>query len=96
MNYGFLHVGFHNFVVTPEMIKSLEVVFNNAPDWFRYSSSQWLLWTNESADEWGRKLNTVPGLPDNYGALIIAFDPRVQARGGKTYKVVWDWLNKPR
>lgn len=92
----FLHVGFHNFEVTTEIVDELEKLFNTAKDWARYAPNCWILWTSKSADDWAARIKAVPGIPENHGVLIFPINATHDSRGGSTYPWVWEWLDKQR
>lgn len=96
MSHRFLHVGFHNFVVTEELAAALGKTFNYATDWIKYSPNCWILWTGLTTDDWAERIGKTPGLPPHYGALIAPIDLTYEMRGGKTYEWVWKWISKER
>ena len=90
----FLHIGFHNFSETNEIIKALEKVFNGASDWARYAPNCWILWTNNTPEVWFKRIEVVPELPKNFGVLIAPIDLNREQRSGSTYDWMWKWIQK--
>ena len=93
-NLRLLHVGFHNFEMTEEIISALANTFNAATGWIRYTPNCWVLWTTGSIEDWHKRIAATPGLPQNYGALILTVLEGSQYRGGMTYDWVWKWLRE--
>jgi hypothetical protein len=87
-----LHVGFHNFEMTESIIAALATTFNGASGWARYTPNCWMLWTNQTIEYWHDRIAQTPGLPQNYGALILTVVDGYGNRGGKTYDWMWKWL----
>lgn len=83
-----LHVGFGSGMPKRE---TLEKVFDAAESWLRYGSSCWLLWTDESADEWTVRLEELIE-DENRHFLIYRLDP--SDRQGWLQENAWDWIRK--
>jgi hypothetical protein len=95
-NLRLLHIGFHNFNMTEEITAALAKTFDIAKGWMRYTPNCWVLWTDESPDDWHTRIAATPGLPKNYGALILTILDGHANRGGKTYEWTWKWLQEKK
>jgi hypothetical protein len=80
--------------MTEELTKALNKTFDFATQWARYAPNCWLLWTGQTIEEWARRISLTPGLPENYGALILTVDRGIEQRGGLTYDYIWEWFKK--
>jgi hypothetical protein len=87
----FLHISFKWDNGDPK-IAQLKPVFDRAPDWFRYTSNCWVVWTSLSAEKWYERLR--PFLTDADTLFIVKLD--VSERQGWLSKSMWDWLDKER
>jgi len=90
----FLHIGI-NFKTPNDIIRintlagAMDVI---APDWLRYTPTNWLVYTDKTAQQMTDALR--PFLQnDEY--LILPIDITGDRQGWMT-KMVWDWLSKPR
>ena len=90
----FLHVGFGDVVPTKELTDALEKVFNEAPDWARYTPTTWILWTTQTPQAWAEKIRATPGLPTSASFLIVPIE--ADKRWGYHNKWFWEWLQKHR
>jgi len=90
----FLHIGFGDIVPTKELNAALENVFNEAPDWARYTPTTWVLWTAQSPKVWAEKIRAVPGLPPS--ASFVIFPIQASEKWGYHQKWFWEWLEKIR
>lgn len=95
-SFHLLHVGFHNFEMTDTIITALANTFGAASQWMRYAPNCWVLWTDLSVEEWHKRLERTPGLPTNYGALILVVLDGNENRSGKTFDWAWNWLRDKR
>jgi hypothetical protein len=85
----FLHVGFHT---QDPRITEWETVFNVAPDWVRYSSHCWILYTSSSPQHWFNVIK--PHLKE--GEYFFVCEVNLANRTGWMPQTVWDWIGKPR
>ena len=84
----FVHVGF-SFPGPPKM-RDLEPVFTQlSQDWLRYSSTNWILWTDKSLEEIMAGVN--PHLDDPDQVFMVPFDLSTQVLGIIS-PWIWDWM----
>lgn len=60
--------------MTEEIIAAPKTTFDAATSWVRYAPNCWVLWTNRSIAEWHERINATKGLPEHYGASILALE----------------------
>ena len=89
----FLHVGFVGLGLPKA--KELEAVFNTwALDWVRYSTSNWILWTNDTPNQFYNRI--APHLTVQEQVLVSELDRNIGTSQGWLSKFIWDWINKTR
>ncbi len=64
----------------------------HAPDWLRFNSFTWLIWTDKTVDEWYEILRFHITREDN----VMIFPIDLKDRAGWAEKWVWDWIDRPR
>jgi hypothetical protein len=87
----FLSVTF-KFADGDTKIAELKPVFNKATDWFRFSSTCWIIWTGRSAEKWYELLR--PHITDKDSMFIVKLD--LSERQGWVSKSMWEWLDNDR
>jgi len=91
MTAKYLLISF-KFSEGPPKVKELEPVFDNAIDWFRYSSTAWIVWSTSDSERWYERLR--PHISDKDSMFIAALDAK--DRQGWMSKSFWDWINQNR
>jgi hypothetical protein len=91
--YKFLSVTFSGFVPTTQTHEALKELFDKATDWAYYGSGDWIIYTNQSPQQWLSNIQTLRTLPA-YNVLIAPIDP--DAVWGWHQQWLWDWFKKPR
>ena len=88
----FLHISFTFNEGLPK-VQELEPLFNAlAPDWLRYSSTSWIVWTARPATDFLFALKGVIGNTDS--VLVVKLD--LSDRAGWQPKWIWDWMYRKR
>jgi hypothetical protein len=91
----FLHVGFV-FSVPLDLNRTLQidnVMRTFGDDWVRYSATNWIVWTDKSADEIFQRIK--PYIFGQEQVLVAAID--MNDRSGWLTPVLWQWMDaKPR
>lgn len=88
----FLHIGLTFNEGLPK-VQELEPLFNAlAPDWIRYSSNCWIVWTSRPASDFMYALKNVIGQSDSF--LIVKLD--MSDRNGWQPQWIWEWMDKKR
>jgi len=67
----------------------------NASDWLRLANNCWIVWTNESPEQWYQKLAGLPLLKEA-SILILKVDVSRNNRAGQLPDWAWEWLDKAR
>jgi hypothetical protein len=85
----FLHV---TVAVTepPFKTRELELAFNNAEDWVRYSPNCWILRSDEGAETWLTRVRRAAGR--NANVFIADIDTKKVT--GFLPGTIWDWFEK--
>lgn len=86
----FLHFGFH--FIGAAKVAQLNAVFDQAPDWLRYSGNCWIVRTDKSADWWANQLKPSLGPQDS----LLIFQVNLKTRWGFADKWIWEWIDKQR
>jgi len=91
MTKRFLHISFQ-FADGDPKIDKLKPTFDHAIDWFKYTSTCWIVWTSSSAEKWYERLR--PHIKDEDSMFIIGINHGEHQ--GWMSKSFWEWLNKDR
>jgi hypothetical protein len=88
----FLHISFTFNEGLPK-VRELEPAFNFlAPDWMRYSPTNWIVWTPRPVSDFLYGLKPLIGASDSI--LIVKID--MSDRNGWQPKWVWEWIDRKR
>jgi len=91
----FLHVGFTLALpLDPARAALIDSVISSlGGDWVRYSLTNWVLWTDQSADQVFQRLK--PYLYGTEQVLVVGVD--MNDRSGWLIPALWQWMDlKPR
>lgn len=88
----FLHIGF--FWSGPPKIAPLEVVFNDALDWARYTQYNWVLWTTTDPATWLARIRPHLGPQDNVVICHVDLSSTPLTYTGWADKWFWEWIQK--
>jgi hypothetical protein len=86
----FLHISFY-WAAQPKT-KELDVVFNDALDWIRYSPNCWIVWTTTDSQGWYNRLVNHITTVDR----VFICELNVTNKHGWMDKWVWEWFQKVR
>lgn len=74
----------------------LEAYLNQVcPDWFRYASQNYVIWTNLDMQSLAGRILELPGLQNMY-VFATVFTSGALSSNGLMPKQFWDWLHKVR
>jgi hypothetical protein len=73
----------------------VQQVINGAGDWLRYASNCWIVWTNETPQQWYNKLAAIEMLKPS-SIFILKVDISRTNRAGQFPDWIWQWLDKTR
>ncbi len=74
------------------MMETIEKTMNIAVDWFRYSDTNWVVYTTSDINKWHGRLKK---FADPDGNLFIC-ELNINNRNGWMTKDFWVWLRKDR
>jgi hypothetical protein len=93
----FVHLGFNSGpTLTIFYRAALEKFLNqNADDWFRISSENYILWTDRDLGSLTQVITELPGFK-HFTVFASVFSPEAYTANGMMPKEFWAWLQKWR